>query len=206
MNKLEEIKIKDFDDIFYATRDSQGYINTVIAIKYVLFGDDSMFKIPDPLSNKYLYISATNDARRKAMLLQQDDLAHIVVKYCMQSFGLRASDFNFTHEEIDNLIMISEKKEISPYEMIELVATLAISDVYLAYQVLFQNVINLTNVVEYMIEERYISNFKERLDNFTGIIENKEMSTERRYDFYDAYIDIDRQFGEIKRNNPDYIR
>lgn len=206
MNKLEEMKIKDFDDIFYATRDSQGYNNTVIAIKYVLFDDDSMFKIPDPLSNKYLYISATNDARRKAMLMQQDDLAHILVKYCMQSFGLRASDFTFSHEEIENLIKTSETTEISPYEMIELVATIAMSDIYLAYQVLFQNKINLTNVVEYMIEERYVSGFKEKLDNFTGIIENKDMATERRYDFYEAYIDFDKQFGEIKRNDPDYIR
>lgn len=206
MNKLEEMKIKDFDDIFYATRNSQGYNNTVIAIKYVLFGDDSMFKMPDPLSNKYLYISASNDARRKAMLMQQDDLGHILVKYCMQSFGLRGSNFTFSNEEIEHLISVSETTEISPYEMIELIATIAISDVYLAYQVLFQNTINLTDVVEYMIEERYVSDFKERLDNFTGIIENKEMATERRYDFYEAYIDFDKQFGEIKRNNPDYIR
>ena len=206
MKSLEETKIKDFDDIFYATKNSQGYNNTLVAIKYVLFGDDSMFKIPDPISNKYLYISSGNNARRKAMLMQKDDLAHILVKYCMQSFGLRAIDFTFNQSELELLIENSAKEDISPYEMIEAVALIAMNDVYLAYQVLFQNKRNLSNVVEYMIVERYVSDFKDRLDNFTGIIENKDVNTERRYAFYDAYVNLDYEFSEIKRNDPEYIR
>ena len=33
---LKQCKIKDFDDIFYATKESQGYENAEDAIKYVL--------------------------------------------------------------------------------------------------------------------------------------------------------------------------
>ena len=48
---------KDIDDIFYATKESQGYVNAIAAIKYVLFNDDSVFKDRTPDSNKYIYIS-----------------------------------------------------------------------------------------------------------------------------------------------------
>ena len=65
-------KIKDLDDIFYATKESQGHENAIEAIKYVLFDDDSMFKEEKMESNKYLYISKEKNARKKAMLLQSD--------------------------------------------------------------------------------------------------------------------------------------
>ena len=57
-----------------------------------------------------------------------------------------------------------------------------------------------------MIEERYVSEFKELIDNFSGIIDNKDISTDIRYAFYDAYNSLDENFSEIKRNNPEYIK
>ena len=101
MIDLYECKIKDFDTIYYATKESQGTSNTIKAIQYVLFQDQTIFQGRTPLANKYLYISSTNGARRKAMLLQQDDLAHILVKYCMQSFGLRNKPFTITEDLYD---------------------------------------------------------------------------------------------------------
>ena len=75
-------KIKDLDDIFYATKKSQGHENAISAIKYVLFNDKSVFEDTLPSENKYLYISKENNARKKAMLFQSDDLIHIHILLC----------------------------------------------------------------------------------------------------------------------------
>lgn len=204
---LKQCKIKDFDDIFYATKESQGYENAEDAIKYVLFDDDSVFADNAKKSeNKYLYISSSNNARKKAMMLQKDDLAHIMVKYCMQSFGLREKDFSVIEDELVLNQKRIDRLEISPYEMIEQVAYLAMSNVYLAYDYLFANKKILSSVVSYMMQERYISELKDVLDNFSGIVNNNDISTETRYAYYDAYINIDNSFAEIKKNNPEYIK
>ena len=204
---LTKCKIQDFDDIVLATKESQGYDNCEAAIKYVLFDDDSVFPEDAKInSNKYLYISSSNGARKKAMMMQEDDLAHIMVKYCMQSFGLRCKDFNISEDEL----LLNQKRidrlEISPYEMIEQVAYLAMNNVYLAYEYLFANKKILSSVVSYMMQERYISDIKDILDNFSGIVNNNDISTETRYSFYDAYMNLDNSFAEIKRNNPEYIK
>ena len=206
MNELNSSKINDFDDIYNATKESQGYTNAVLAIRYVLFDDLSVFEGEKPESNKYLYISSTNNARKKAMLLQQDDLAHILIKYCMQSFGLRGKDFSFKPDEFEVDLKRIERLDISPYETIERVAYAAMHNVYTAYTFLYTNEQLLTGVVEYMIEERYVSELKEALDNFSGIIDNKDIKTEVRYAYYNAYNNLDDSFAELKRNDPDYVK
>ncbi len=205
MNSLKLCRIADFDDIFYATKESQGYDNAVSAIKYVLFDDDSMFKDRTPASNKYIYISNSNNARKKAMLMQQADLGHIMIKYCMASFGLRNKDFTITEDEflIDRKRI--ERLDLSAYEMIEAVAYAATGDVDLAYNFLFHNKKLLLEVVQNMIEDRYISDLKETIDNFSGIINCDEMDTDLKYTFYDTYIHLDNTFEEIKRNDINYV-
>ena len=206
MRDLKLCRTQDLDDIFYATKDSQGTNNAILAIKYVLFDDESVFKDKKPVPNKFQYISSTNNARKKAMILQKDDLAHIMIKYCMASFGLRNSDFTITDEEF----LIDRKRidrlEITPYEMIEKVAYAATGDVELAYNFLFSNKTILSDVVEYMIEERYLSELKDSLDNYSGIIDNNDIKTEVRFTFYEAYNNLDDIFADIKRNNPEYIK
>ena len=205
MNSLKLCRIEDFDDIFYATKESQGYENALSAIKYVLFEDDSMFKDRTPDSNKYIYISNMNNARRKAMLMQKADLGQIMIKYCMASFGLREKDFTITEDEF----LVDRKRidrlELSAYEMIEAVAYAAIGDVELAYNFLFHNKKLLSEVVQNMIEDRYISNLKETLDDFSGIINCDEMDTDLKYSFYDTYIHLDNTFEEIKRIDINYV-
>ncbi len=205
MNSLKLCRIEDFDDIFYATKESQGYENALSAIKYVLFDDDSMFKDRTPDSNKYIYISNMNNARRKAMLMQKADLGQIMIKYCMASFGLREKDFTITEDEF----LVDRKRidrlELSAYEMIEAVAYAAIGDVELAYNFLFHNKKLLSEVVQNMIEDRYISNLKETLDDFSGIINCDEMDNDLKYSFYDTYIHLDNTFEEIKRNDINYV-
>lgn len=205
MNSLKLCRIEDFDDIFYATKESQGYENALSAIKYVLFDDDSMFKDRTPDSNKYIYISNMNNARRKAMLMQKADLGQIMIKYCMASFGLREKDFTITEDEF----LVDRKRidrlELSAYEMIEAVAYAAIGDVELAYNFLFHNKKLLSEVVQNMIEDRYISNLKETLDDFSGIINCDKMDNDLKYSFYDTYIHLDNTFEEIKRNDINYV-
>ena len=187
---LELCRIKDLDDIFYATRDSQGYENAVLAIKYVLFDMKDVLEDNTP-DNKYLFISNHNDARKKAMLLQQDDLAQILIKYCMASFGLRGVDFNITDDEFTTDRKRIDRLDVSAYEMIEKVAYAAMGDIYTAYVFLFSNKKLLASVIDYMIEERYVSLLKDALDSFSGIIDNNDIESERRFSFYDAYMNID---------------
>lgn len=206
MRDLKTCRTSDLDDIFYATKESQGYNNAIMAIKYVLFDDKTVFKNTKPDDNKYLYISSTNNARKKAMIFQRDDLAHILIKYCMASFGLRGKDFNITDDEF----LLNQKRidrlELTAYEMIEQVAYAAMGDIYNAYSFLFSNQSLLVEVVDYMLNERYIRDLKDSLDNFSGIIDNKTISTETRYAFYDAYCSLDDNFAEYKRNNEEYIK
>lgn len=204
MNNLSKCKINDFDDIYYATKESQGYINAVLAIKYVLFNADDI--VENTSDNKYLFISSNNNARKKAMLMQQDDLGHILIKYCIASFGLRGKDFSITDDEFTMHRNRINRLDLTPYEMIEAVAYAAKGDINLAYSFLFENKKLLLDVVEYMIEERYIAELKDSLDNFSGIIDNNEISTETRYSFYEAWSNLDEAFAEIKRNNKEYIK
>ena len=206
MRDLKTCRTTDLDDIFYATKESQGTNNAILAIRYVLFDDTDVFKDTSPEDNKYLYISSSNNARKKAMILQRDDLAHILVKYCMQSFGLRGNDFTINDDEF----IINQKRldsgDLSAYEMIENTAYAAMGDIYRAYEFLYANHDLLVDVVYYMLNERYVSELKDTLDNFSGIIDNNEISTEVRFAFYDAYTNLDENFSELKRNNPDYIK
>lgn len=199
-------KINDLDDIFFATKASQGHENALGAIKYVLFDDDSVFENQKIESNKYLYISKDNNARKKAMLIQSDDLVHIITKLAMASFGLRGKLFNYNEESFLLDLKRIDKLELGAYEAIELIAYAATTNINNVYNIFDSNKELYFAVVDYLLNERYTSNFKEQLDNFTGIIDNNDMNTEERFKFYDVYNNLDETFAEIKRNNPDYIK
>ena len=138
--------------------------------------------------------------------MQDDDLGQIMVKYCMASFGLRNKNFIIMEEEFLRYRRTIDTLELSPYEMIEAVAYAAMGNAYLAYEFLFANKKLLSSVVDYMLEERYISDLKIALDEFNGIINTDEIDTDVKYAFYDAYIHIDDAFEEIKRNDEDYVK
>ena len=54
MKDLKLCRIEDLDDIFYATKESQGTNNAILAIKYVLFDDESVLKGKKPNPNRYM--------------------------------------------------------------------------------------------------------------------------------------------------------
>ena len=186
MTNLSSCKIKELDDIFYSTKESQGHENALAAIKYVLFDDDSMFVDSDPEENKYLYISKENNARKKAMLLQSDDLIHIITKLCMASFGLRGKDFNVTEDSFILDLKRIERLDISEYEAIELVSYAAMTNINNVYVIFDSNKDIYLGVVDYLLNERYSSVLIDQLDNFSGIIDNNDMKSDLRFKFYDA--------------------
>ena len=199
-------RINDLDDIFFATKESQGHENALGAIKYVLFGDTSILEKTPKEEDKYRYISKENNARKKAMLLQSDDLIHIITKLSMASFGLRGKDFNITEESFITDLKRIERLDIGTYEAIELIAYAAMTNINNIYTIFDSNKDLYYGVIDYILNERYTSNFLEQLDNFSGIIDNNSMKSDERFKFYDAYNNLDEVFEEIKRNNPDYIK
>lgn len=199
-------KINELDEIFYSTKESQGHDNALAAIKYVLFDDKSEFEGMELEKDKYLYISKINDARKKAMLLQSDDLIHIIVKLAMSSFGLRKKEFNITEDTFIMDLKRIKRLDISPYDAVELIAYAATNNINDVYSIFDSNKEIYFNTVDYLLNERYTSNKKEQLDNFSGIIDNNDINPDERFKFYDSYNNLDDTFNEIKRNNPDYIK
>ena len=123
-------------------------------------------------------------------------------------FGVKSNN-NIPFTITDDEFIIERKRidrlELTPYEMIERVAYAATGDLEVAYEFLFANKTLLSDVVEYMLEERYLSELKDTLDNFNGIIDNNNIKTETRFAYYEDFNNLDENFYEIKRNNPEYI-
>ncbi len=201
---LKECRINDFDDIFETTRLTEGYDKAVVTVLYVLF--DIQEENIKSISNKYLFISRDRNARKKAMLLQKEDLGHILIKYCMSSFGLRDTWFNIDDNDMFEFTVGILKNDMSAYELIEYFAYAAMCDVNNAYSLLYENKDVLSKIVKSMMEERYALMLKDRIDLFTGVINNDKIERDLRYKFYDSYNKLDDDFEEIKRNSTDYIR
>lgn len=200
---LKECKIKDFDDIFETTRLSLGYDDAVNSILYVLFDISDGKKT---MEDKYRAISRDKNARKKAMLMQKEDLAHILIKYCMASFGLRNKWFSIGDDDLFEFTKNIDSGSFTGYELIEYFAYASMFDVTNAYDLLYRNTNILEEVIRYMLNERYGMFLKNELDSFTGLINNDKIDRDLRYQFYDSYFKLDDEFEEIKRNSPLYIR
>lgn len=202
--ELKECRIKDFDDVFETTRLTEGYDKAVTTVLYVLFDiEDEKIK---SVSNKYLFISRDRNARKKAMLLQKEDLGHILIKYCMSSFGMRDTWFNISDDDLFEFTVSIASNNMSSYELIEYFAFAAMNDVNNAYTILCENKNVISKIAKSMMEERYALMLKDKIDLFTGIINNDKIDRDLRYRFYDAFCKLDDDFEEIKRNSTDYIR
>jgi hypothetical protein len=124
----------------------------------------------------------------------------------MSSFGLRGKDFNITEDSFIMDLKRIDRLDIGEYEAIELIAYAATTNINNVYVIFDSNKDIYYGVIDYVLNERYTSNFIDQLDNFSGIIDNNDMKSDERFKFYDAYNNLDEVFAEIKRNNPDYIK
>lgn len=194
------------DDIFWGTKDSQGIRNATSAIKFVLFDDES--QIPDgfTVGDKYEFISSRRDGRAKAKMLQSIDLVQILCKYAMQSFGIKNKNFDIDYDEY---IKIRNKKVIkSDFNddyITELVAYALIDSVYGGYIFVSSNKYIRNSLINALINERYIEEKWQTLDEFNGILRNQSIDEITKKNYLDSYQRMDDDFLNIKRRDNDYL-
>lgn len=194
------------DDIFWGTKDSQGIRNATSAIKFVLFDDES--QIPDgfTVGDKYEFISSRRDGRAKAKMLQSIDLVQILCKYAMQSFGIKNKNFDIDYDEY---IKIRNKKVIkSDFNddyITELVAYALMDSVYGGYIFVSSNKYIRNSLINALINERYIEEKWQTLDEFNGILRNPSIDEITKKNYLDSYQRMDDDFLNIKRRDNDYL-
>lgn len=204
--EMKRCKMDWLDDIFWGTKDSQGIRNATSAIKFVLFDDES--QIPDgfTVGDKYEFISSRRDGRAKAKMLQSIDLVQILCKYAMQSFGIKNKNFNIDYDEY---IKIRNKKVIkSDFNddyITELVAYALMDSVYGGYIFVSSNKFVRNSLINALINERYIEEKWQTLDEFNGILKNPSIDEITKKNYLDSYQRMDDDFLNIKRRDNDYL-
>ena len=204
--EMKRCKMDWLDDIFWGTKDSQGLRNATSAIKFVLFDDES--QIPDgfTVGDKYEFISSRRDGRAKAKMLQSIDLVQILCKYAMQSFGIKNKNFDIDYDEY---IKIRNKKVIkSDFNddyITELVAYALMDSVYGGYIFVSSNKFVRNSLINALINERYIEEKWQVLDEFNGILRNPCIDEITKKNYLDSYQRMDDDFLNIKRRDNDYL-
>lgn len=204
--EMKRCKMDWLDDIFWGTKDSQGIRNATSAIKFVLFDDES--QIPDgfTVGDKYEFISSRRDGRAKAKMLQSIDLVQILCKYAMQSFGIKNKNFDIDYNEY---IKIRNKKVIkSDFNddyITELVAYALMDSVYGGYIFVSSNKFVRNSLINALINERYIEEKWQTLDDFNGILRNPSIDEITKKNYLDSYQRMDDDFLNIKRRANDYL-
>ena len=194
------------DDIFYGTKESKGTRNAVSAIKLVLFDDYSV--IPDgvDIGDKYEFISSRYDGRAKAKMLQSIDLIQILCQYAMASFGIRNEDFSINNSTYQ--YYRSSKITNHGYDkkfIIELIAYALMDSIYGGYIMVSSNKFIREELLDALIEERYIEGKEEELNDFKGVLTNNLIDDELKLRFYNAFKGLDDDFFKIKRRDSDYV-
>lgn len=204
--EMKRCKMDWLDDIFWGTKDSQGLRNATSAIKFVLFDDES--QIPDgfTVGDKYEFISSRRDGRAKAKMLQSIDLVQILCKYAMQSFGIKNKNFDIDYDEY---IKIRNKKVIkSDFNddyITELVAYALMDSVYGGYIFVSSNKYIRNSLINALINERYIEEKWQTLDEFNGILRNPSIDEITKKNYLDSYQRMYDDFLNIKRRDNDYL-
>lgn len=204
--EMKRCKMDWLDDIFWGTKDSQGIRNATSAIKFVLFDDES--QIPDgfTVGDKYEFISSRRDGRAKAKMLQSIDLVQILCKYAMQSFGIKNKNFDIDYDEY---IKIRNKKVIkSDFNddyITELAAYALMDSVYGGYIFVSSNKYIRNSLINALINERYIEEKWQVLDEFNGILRNPSIDEITKKNYLDSYQRMDDDFLNIKRRDNDYL-
>ena len=204
--EMKRCKMDWLDDIFWGTKDSQGIRNATSAIKFVLFDDES--QIPDgfTVGDKYEFISSRRDGRAKAKMLQSIDLVQILCKYAMQSFGIKNKNFDIDYDEyvkIRNKKVI--KSDFNDDYITELVAYALMESVYGGYIFVSSNKYRRNSLINALINERYIEEKWQTLDEFNGILRNPSIDEITKKNYLDSYQRMDDDFLNIKRRDNDYL-
>lgn len=204
--EMKRCKTDWLDDIFYGTKESKGTRNAVGAIKLVLFDDYSV--VPDgvDIGDKFEFISSKFDGRAKAKMLQSIDLIQILCNYAMSSFGISEQNFtlneaSFNYYRSMNNINRGYSKEF----IIEFVTYALLESIYGAYMLVASNKYIKEELLDALIEERYIEGKEQELNNFNGILTNQSIDDNLKQKFYYAFNNLDNDFFKIKRRDSEYV-
>ena len=139
-------------------------------------------------------------------MLQSIDLVQILCKYAMQSFGIKNKNFDIDYDEY---IKIRNKKVIkSDFNddyITELVAYALMDSVYGGYIFVSSNKYVRNSLINALINERYIEEKWQVLDEFNGILRNPSIDEITKKNYLDSYQRMDDDFLNIKRRDNDYL-
>ena len=178
---------KKFDIIYTTIKDTQGHEDAKKAIIYVLFKTS-----PETKDNKLLYISRNNKAREYAKKIKKEELIFLIIKYCLESFGLRNENFKITESNIELLSKEYQYEQLDPYKIIELISFSTNKDISLAKSILESNENSLIKLVSYMIDEKYLYNYNESLKSFKGII--PKMNEKNKFLYFKVYDELEKTY------------
>lgn len=201
---VSDSKIEYLDNAFWGTYESQGFKNAKLAIKYVLFNDDSEIDEKLKKGDKWQFISSNLNGREQAKLLHQKDLMHILIKFCYQYFALQNEPF-----KIDRKTYLELKENVFPsialtsQEAVEFVLYAALISVEEAYILLSTHNDVVMMLVDLLIHERYLEKKALEYDNFKEIPYPRMKMKEYEY-FIEKYRSLDIEFSLLKRKDPDY--
>ena len=204
--EMKRCKIDWLDDIFFGTKESKGTRNAVGAIKLVLFDDYSVVPEGVDIGDKYEFISSKYDGRAKAKMLQDIDLIQILCQYAMSSFGISGNNFNLNDASFN--YYRSQKITNHGYSrefIVELIAYAMMDSVYGAYMLVASNKFIKEDLLEALIEERYIEGKEMELNRFDGKLTNPEIDDVRKQKYYESFKNLDDDFFRIKRRDSEYV-
>lgn len=205
-SEMKRCKTDWLDDIYWGTTVSKGTRNAVSAIKLVLFDDYSVVPEGMDVGDKYEFISSKNDGRAKAKMLQAIDLIQILAHYALASFGLRNEPF--TIDQNTYTIYRTQKVVDMGYTnefIIELVAYSLFDSIYGGYLFIANNKFIKEQLLNNLINERYIEDKASLLDNFDGYLTNPLVAVNVKKQYLEAFNNLDEDFFKIKRRDAEYI-
>ena len=205
--EMKRCKTDWLDDIFYGTKESKGTRNAVGAIKLVLFDDYSV--VPDgvDIGDKYEFISSKFDGRAKAKMLQPIDLIQILCDYAMRSFALQETSF-IIDEEIYKPFRKGKvsNKGYDKRFIIELVAYALMNNIFEGYILVSSNKFIKEELLDSLIEERYIENKEQELNRADGILIDPKVPEKQKKQFREAFKKLDEDFLKIKKRDSEYVK
>ena len=204
--EMKRCKTDWLDDIFYGTKESKGTRNAVGAIKLVLFDDYSV--VPDgvDIGDKFEFISSRFDGRAKAKMLQNIDLIQILCNYAMASFGISGANFSLNEASFNYYRSINNiNRGYSKEFIIEFVAYALCESIYGGYMLVASNKFIKEDLLDALIEERYIEEKEHELNTFDGVLTNPLIDDNLKQKFYYAFNNLDNDFFKIKRRDSEYV-
>ena len=146
------------------------------------------------------------DVIRANIGLQDIDLVQILCNYAMSSFGIKGVKFT-----IDNKMYYEYRKQKITNKgfdrdfIIELVAYALQDSIYAGYILVSSNKFVKEELLDALIEERYIEGKEDLLNAFDGYLTNPDIDEEIKVNFYTNFKNLDNDFFKIKRRDSEYL-